>query len=231
MRRALSLTTALLAAVLLAGCNIVVSDQPWFGAEDSVGRLGLREGLWAVMTDGDCRFDETLSAERWPECASAKIVRGDQLLSYEWVDAETAGGPRREFLQWQTDVILLADGDPMILQLRNVDATGERGEGGVVAPYYYVAVHPLERDDAGRIVRLERWLVECGPLPKAADDAKGEDTSHVTDRPFPGLTVNGNVCTAASVAALRRAALASQAMGQAAGIRPSPAHWVRDGWH
>ena len=52
------------------------------------------------------------------------------------------------------------------------------------------------------------------------------DTIHlVTDKPFPGLTVIDDVCTAESVEALRQAAVLSEAIGT-----KEKSRWVREGW-
>jgi hypothetical protein len=48
----------LLAAVLLSGCNQVICEHPWFTSEDAVDVPKLRDELWTIASDSDCRFDE-----------------------------------------------------------------------------------------------------------------------------------------------------------------------------
>ena len=62
---------ALTAALLLAGCNGVVSARPWFGDADSIGAPRLREGVWRVVPQPGrpCPVDEGRPLETWPDCA------------------------------------------------------------------------------------------------------------------------------------------------------------------
>jgi hypothetical protein len=82
-----------------------------------------------------------------------------------------------------------------------------------------------EPDGTGALVRLAYWPVLCGPPPP--DDPHRDDEPVVTVRPFGGLTVEGDNCTAQSLEALRGAARASQTL-------PAWDHlelrWLRPGW-
>ena len=82
---------------------------------------------------------------------------------------------------------------------------------------------------------FETWFIQCGPLPEPKPsprpkkgswtDQADELPPSVTDKPFPGLTVIDDVCTAENAEALRRAAVLSEALGQ-----KEKSRWVREGW-
>ena len=221
----------------LAGCNSVVSMEPWFTAADAQGVPKFRDGLW-MAAEAHCRVNVARSVERWPDCASAMFVRGDERLTMEW---ESRSGRRGAFVGWGPDPALIVTGEPLIGQYdlaasAMASAPDESEvvmeEEGAEPPwrYHYYAMKPRRFDEQDRLVEFETWPISCGPLPEPkpawrSDDELAEAESNVTDQPFPGLTVIGNNCTAESVEALRRAAVLSE---------PLEAHrtarWVRDGW-
>ena len=236
MNRALCVLVPTAFLLGLSGCNNVVSNEPWFTAADAQGAPELRDGLWVKIGDDHCRVKLEKPAERWPECANSFYVRGGEWLTMNWDDTD---GRKRLFEGWTSLSPILAAGNPVILQLdegSEPQASPSDPDEIVIGdeePYWrysYGAVRPTELDGQGRVVAFELWVVQCGPSPQRELKAGVEYPllslmeGYVTDRPFPGLTVVGERCTAESVDALRRAAGANRDLGQVA-------RWVRDGWH
>jgi hypothetical protein len=219
----------------LAGCNLVVSEEPWFTAADAAPVPALRDGLW-IQAEPGCRVDEARPAERWPECANATFVRGDERWTMRWEPVRRG----RRFAGWEpgdaelSDGLLIDNGDHLIVQdpppAKEIGQVTEEGSREV---YAYAAMRPILHDDQGNVTALEIWFVRCGPLPEAderrgrsrRDDDAEQAASYVTDRPFPGLTVVENDCVATSVEALRKAAVLSEALGP-----PFEMRWLREGW-
>lgn len=247
MNHALRLAAAAALLVGLSGCNVVLSDEPWFTTADAQGAPKMRDGLWR-NDDPDCRFDDSKPAERWPECADPSFQRGGEAWSMRWKDSDERGRHRRTFAGWEQDraeddVLFVANGDHLIVQLAMQGQVDEPSPGEVhdeAEPpktrvfNAYGAVLPVRRDEDGNVTAMETWAVQCGPLPEATRSAGGrrggrnapeERSDSVTDRPFPGLTVAEQNCTAESVEALRRAAVLSASLGD-----HNRYHWVRDGW-
>ena len=240
-----------LAAMLggLSGCNTLVSDEPWFTEADAQPRPTLRDGLW-LSAEPDCRVTAARPAERWPDCASASFVRGQETWSMRWDDTDERGRRRKTFAGWEladphAGWLLVANGDHLIVQQRAsvAEATtppsreGDREARGSVPPNYtYGALRLLGQDEEGKATAMEFWLVQCGPLPEQLSSrrqrrrARTAETATaqagVTDRPFPGLTVVDDNCTAESVDAVRNAAVLSEALEP-----PMQMRWVRPGWH
>jgi hypothetical protein len=239
------------AAILLglSGCNLVVSADPWFTAADATPTPMLRNGLW-MSAAPDCRFDQAKPAERWPSCAGAAFVRGEERWSMRWDDTDARGGRRRTFAGWESgdypfnDGLLVANGDHLIFQFQSdgepdaspSDTVGEGAGEAESRAYMYGAIRPVRFDDEGQVEAFETWAVQCGPISeperspaerrRMRDDPDfAEEPNYVTDHPFPGLTVVDNDCTAESVEALRRAAVLSEALGDKEAFR-----WVREGW-
>jgi hypothetical protein len=232
----------------LSACSVVVSTEPWFTEADAQPVPAFRDGLW-VSAEPECRFDETRPAERWPGCASASFVRGNEHWSMQWNDVDHRGRRRRTFAGWELHgpppgALFVANGDHLIVQFQaeeeaaaaSPDETDTAGEEQDSLAYMYVALRPLRRDENGKLTATEMWSVQCGPLPekrpsqgrrhRSDDDQPALTEGNVTDRPFAGLTVGENVCTAESVSALRNAAVLSEALQP-----PTQQRWVREGWH
>ena len=243
-----ALRVVVLAAILLglSGCNVVVSEEPWFTAADAAPAPVLRDGLW-LSAEPDCRFDEAKPAEQWPDCADATFVRGEERWSMRWKDTDKRGRHRRTFAGWASDNplgegLFVANGDHLIVQFRSEGTsdvppdTAAEGAGEAESPaYMYAAIRPAQHDEKGKATVLETWGVQCGPLPepnpsprrkgRSRHDEPEQATASVTDRPFPGLTVVDNNCIAESAEALRRAAVLSEALGN-----QSKTRWVREDW-
>lgn len=206
-------------AVLLGGCNLVISEQPWFTEGQAGPRL--RPGVWVNLDPAGCTFDFAQPVENWPECAEPMIVRGDDYILREEADRE---GPPR----WQTVRHLVVAGTPLIDQIewRDKDETGERTR----KVYFYTGLAPTAYAADGAITEVKRWLVQCGPMNPAPRKPKsGPRPQTVTKRPFPGLKVEGTNCTAANAEAVRGAAKASEAISGNDRSSPMIGRWVRDG--
>ena len=87
----------------------------------------------------------------------------------------------------------------------------------------YGALRLLRHDEDGKVIAIESWWVQCGPLPQ--EDPPTLTGGNVTDRPFAGLTVVDDNCLAESADALRNAAILSEALKP-----PNRMRWVREGW-
>lgn len=219
---------AILAAVALAGlsgCNVVVSEEPWFTEADSEGVPTFRDGLW-LRAATDCDVDVAAPPEQWPECADATRIRGREWLGMRWTDPEDG---QRTFVGWETIPMLIAKGDPMVIQL-SANALGPpvavEADADVIdlddvdeftGGYLYAAMRPTKLDQNGEVVAYETWPVLCGPEPAARGAGTDEDPfvgPYVTRHPFPGLTVVGDQCVADSSDALRAAAILSDPLAQ-----------------
>jgi hypothetical protein len=228
--------------LLLGACsNRVVSDSPWFTREAEANAPHLRPGLWVEMTTvkkwaTECRFDERKPLDTWPDCASGYLVRSGEVLELSWSESTEQGRTIRTY-DWSSRVHVLAAGDPRIDQVEGCQGLLKPrqevpvGSSQPVDPdgYCYDAVRPTKFDAAGQIAAIVTWPVFCGPWPsKKQSDRTGRE---VTDRPFPGLHVVYENCTAESETALRKAARASERVAVSAGLWPVEAHWVRDDAH
>lgn len=222
----------------LSGCNNVVSNEPWFTAADTEGAPELRDGLWVMITDAPCRVKLEKPAERWPDCADPFYVRGGEWLAMQW---DETGRSKRIFERWESVPMLLARGDPAIFQFdQGIERPAPAADPDEIVledsephwRYTYAAMRPTERDTQGRTVAIEFWTIQCGPLTAREFEGGVEYPllslmeGYVTERPFPGLMVVGQDCTAESVDALRQAAASSRSLGE-----PAPVRWLRDGWH
>lgn len=229
---------AMAALMALAGCNMVISDKPWFAAGDPSVRLA--DGLW-VMEKPDCKFDPAAALPAWPECAQPLFVRGGAFLTPP--DNHDPDAPKDRHLdvpleRWEATVPVLAGGDPIIVQL-HLEA-GPKSDVSIQPerlPYLYLAMRAGQRDPDGTLRAMRMWPVFCGPPPaKKAGSARNKVSSldqladeTFTSAPFPGLKRADPGCNADSVAALRGAAAKSEAVAVANGVPPIDSHWLRAG--
>jgi hypothetical protein len=210
----------------LCACNLVVSEEPWFDEADAVGVPAFRDGLWLTVAEPNCQVDETLPAERWPDCAGAAYLRGSEWLTMEWEQVGKSKRARRRFVGWSAASGLVANGSPLIVQTMFEPQPEDEATSAISSdpepdrPYVYLALQPTRRDETGRVTAFELWPVRCGPEPEGAKPGP------VTDRPFPGLTIVEYNCKAESVEAVRQAAMLSEPIGEHMRSR-----WVREGWH
>ncbi len=217
---------ALGVALLLGGCNIVVSKTPVFFAADGAGAPVLKTGLWLGEKD-DCKFDETQALAKWPDCADPLFIGPNQIHG---VGAK-AGRPQP---------YLIAAGDPAVIQAQfdinlntgaDASATGNATASASASakmegepPYAFLGIHPLIQDAQGRVVRMEEWPVMCGPPPpEPKPNTPPDKARYVTEHPLPGLKIEGQVCTPNGKAAVLNAARASRNYGSL-----QKSHWVRE---
>jgi hypothetical protein len=184
----------LAAAVLLAGCNVVVTPTPLFSASDHPAGAVPRPGVWRTEQKPDCAFDVAGPLANWPECAGGVALRDDGTAGYY---DRASGKP-----VWKTQPLLFVPGTPMIGQAQVMVAGATFP---ISKPYAYVGVRPIRTDSAGRIVAMSIWPVQCGP------PAPG-DTLSMTKSLLPGLTAKPGdlACTTTDPAAIRAAAKASE---------------------
>ena len=219
----------LVAGASLSGCNMVVSERPWFEAPSGPQ---LKDGIWAMLDTEDCAVDPAIALPDWPDCARPVLVRGGEYLGPASGDDELPPVQRLDPARWDKIVHVLADGTPQIDQIaskRPVSASGPPVDGvDVDKPFYiYTAVQPVATDGTGQITARRRWPVLCGPKPSRKAGMTGR-SRFVTDKPFKGLKIDGDSCTAKDLAALRRAAAGSEAIAGGDGYSIIISRWVRD---
>ncbi|MBX7248115.1 MAG: hypothetical protein K1X35_03595 [Caulobacteraceae bacterium] len=223
----LRLLLLVVAALMLGGCNLVVSEHPMFAARDAVGSTQFRPGVWASRKP-DCAFDAAKPLKDWPECAGGGVLTRDRLVDRDGKEKDSA--------------YVLAGGEPRVMQFEF------RGDDKGKVLYLFMGVEPLRLDDKGRIVEARLWLAQCGPMPpkpdpaaKPAEDKPLADMTEdeiqrsmeaaiadtVTREPFEGLTVHDGMCTPRDQAAVRNAASRSLGITEPDGI--TTLYWVRDG--
>lgn len=250
-------------ALLLGACNRVYTSEPLFAIDETAGAPALREGVWrtdyslavspedllqAQMMEGlakdglDCPVDETKPAKAWYPCGHWVLAVGREMRSWriEFTEADMRrmrrGGPLKPPSkgQWKSVSYVIADGEPMILQVA-VPVKDMYGpeyasdeDGHPMTQYAYFGVVVTRRGADGRIEALESWPVLCGPPPPPppADSEDPEDRRWPrpsTLEPFAGLEMEGDqACTADSPEVLRAAALASRTLATSNGA----ARWV-----
>jgi hypothetical protein len=187
------------AALMLAGCDFVMTVTAMFTPGDAAGAPVLKPGYWSSTV---CTADG--AAARAPICAGGYLLTRTEMREVMPPGDSGALGPQRG----QTETYLLVAGDPMVMQIAytNPEVSPEPGA------YIFVAVEPTARDEAGRIVAAEVWPVICGPAappPKPDAPVDMDGFPPATDHPFPGMTLDDVGCLPADKAALFNAAKAS----------------------
>jgi hypothetical protein len=214
-----------------------------------------------VNVEQDCRFDESKPVERWPACADATFFRGRERWQMQWDEEETGnwGRHRRSFAGWERDESIIANGDPLIGQLRmqgdtgpdeelapttgtgpipasEDDAGGGTGEQQGRSFYLYYAIRPTARDEAGRVTAIEAWGVACGPLPKPLLPAKGSRRNRASEELAEDTpSVTRQPFPGLTVVDDNCVAESVEALRRAAVLSETldehgKSHWVRDGW-
>lgn len=231
---------------LLGGCNIVVSEQPWFTGEQATGAPRLRPGVWVNAASPDCEFDEAAPFGSLPECAGPAMVLADGTYAGlpKPEKRDRPGFAMTDPRTWDQIRHVLVAGEPMIDQLsakdafRNEDDDDADENGPMKSGFIYLAVEPSSFDPEGRILAVQIWLVQCGPIErgtlsvasgaKRSTEAKAENLFPVTRKPFKGLKMVDDVCMATSELALRNAASKSKsiATGEQDGV--TRRRWLRD---
>ena len=217
-------TVALLgAALLLGGCNLVMSETPVFTASDAAGAPPLRPGIWAAPQP-DCDFKTSDPLDKWPKCAGGAAITTDAIIaaadpSLMTPDQAAPAQPKTMRVPY-----VLAAGDPRIMQIHFVLPIDPAIKA---AFYYFIALKPIAHDADGRITDAEAWLIQCGPPPPPSADSSGKpNQGAITDHPLPGMKVEKGECTPDGKAAVINAAVPSLAW---AGDQVGKLHWVRDG--
>jgi hypothetical protein len=215
----------LASALMLGGCNLVVSQTPVFSAADAAGAPSFKPGFWASPDPG-CDFKESAPFDAWPKCANGSEIQRDAIVGTmepTTVTAssgdKTASGPKKVALPY-----VLAAGDPRVMQ---VDLHIPEAGLGQLGFFYFVAVKPTRFDDDGRITAAQLWPIQCGPPPppQTTQSTNGNDVTKgaVTQHPLPGLKVDNGECTPVDKDAVRNAAAPSRAWADNVG----ELHWVR----
>jgi hypothetical protein len=193
-----------LAAAALSGCDLVVSKTPLISPADTRGAVMPREGWW-VRVDDTCRFDARKPVRKWPRCLDSALVRPAVTAGFNAVQ-----GFNTELGAWESYPFLMTPGDPQLVQYE------DRRDGWSV--YYYYGLKPVTRDKEGRMTEALIWFAQCN----RSDDAIGGEVAE--PRLPPGLSPDGetNDCTAADVATVRAAVVASH------GPDDMRLRWARD---
>ena len=202
------ITIVIVAVLFLGGCKLVVTPTPMFTRADEAGAPALKPGLWRFDNAANCVVDESKPLIDWPRCAGGVVLKAGEAGYYE----RATGAP-----VWTTQPVILAAGTPRIAQ---VQVTLSGAQANSVRPFAYGGVRPTAFDAAGAVTAFALWPVLCGP-PAAASAGAAPPAALP-----PGLTddPDGRACRAASAAAVRGAASASEAWS-----RRLTAHWVRSG--
>lgn len=145
--------TAVLAlgtAVLLAGCGkpslVPYSRKPLVSEAEARAAPALRQGLW-LKVDPDCPFEIEKPRGAWPDCATALVVRENEMLWLYSADVISE------------DRFRLAAGLPTILQVQSLPITPP-------AEWRYYGLRPTI--EGGEIVEYSSWPAMCGPYGTAA---------------------------------------------------------------
>lgn len=204
------------AMLLLGGCNMVMTTQPMFSKADEAGAPRLKPGVWTSGGDASCPLDEKTPMATWPKCADGVVIGDGAIMASQTVAGRSATS---------TIDFVMAAGNPRVLQLHGIEMTP--GSGLTLANYFYGALRPTKTDAQGMITGYTGWIVSCGPPSPPATDGAGGKPLVGTNAPLPGMTMepDGQNCTAASPAAIRNAAAASEKWSSST----SASHWVRDG--
>ena len=208
------------AALLLGGCNLVVSDTPVFQPGDAAGAPPLKPGLWAAPDPG-CAFEAASPLSKWPDCANGTVIGPNAIvgtLTATGVTLENGKPPPKTV---RLPYVLVA-GDPRVMQ---VDM--RMPELGKLGVFYFVALHPTAFDTDGRITAAQAWPVQCGPPPPANETPTEKDPTKgfVTEHPLAGMKLENGDCHPAGRAVVLTAASASRAWID----RIGEMHWVRAG--
>nr|WP_137676050.1 hypothetical protein [Parerythrobacter lutipelagi] len=194
---------AIASAAALSACNIVVSDKPMFGEAADASQF--RPGIWLGEQDEPCEIDTDAPFEDWPACANAMII--DEDGDFIQIDEETGERERGE--------VSYSHGSPSLIELLVEENPMDKGTPLESELYLYLAYRPTSRDAAGLVTEFAGWLVSCGPTDKG---------KFVTEHPFAGLRLEGEVCVAEDLDALRNAAAQSEELE----IDISRVRWVRE---
>ena len=202
---------AALGCAALAACNGVVSTTPLFSESDAQGQPQLRPGVW-VNDHKDCAFDERAPIDQWPGCLDHFVVRPGAIVSSHSPDTPPSS--------WTVNPIVLARGDPAIVQVTMDDKSGPPPS------YDYLGLRPLKLDAQGRVIAFKTWPALCGPPPPGDDGGDPTLTRHPIDGATPRPATHD--CLVTAQGPVRASARLSEAWDDDTEGRDH-AHWVRDG--
>lgn len=204
----------LAAAVVLGGCNMISTETPMFDAADA-GAPALREGVW-LIDDPECVVDDRAPASTWPECANWMLLEGGMM--------KFPGETGMSGLGDDELPVVLTGGTPRVWQVTLKSPKDDK------AMNLYLGFEAIETGADGRIVRYRSWPGQCGPLPPPPPGGPDKPADLVTQRPFPGLTVQKDgTCTPRDEAALRDGVARSQALDP--GRLKEEGRWIREAWN
>jgi hypothetical protein len=167
---------ALSAALALGGCA-VTSETPLFKPGDAAPHQ-LAQGAWALHGPG-C---DVAAGQPTPDCALPFLVQGDRLMMDPAGAASAMSklGPMAESANdtGGPNEFLLVEGDPEVLQLRDLAKSASGAE--TAGHRSYMAFKPLHRNAEGKTDKGIMWFITC---PKAVGGT-------------PGIKTNGQGCEA-----------------------------------
>lgn len=202
------------AAALVAGCNMVESKRPWFGATEADHTTRFKPGIWR----SECPPDTPAT------CARREIEVTASEFRLPPIRASVPAPPDMDVVSETQVSYLIAVGDPHILQVRMRAPPRFQREPGANT-ILYLGVDPSERDADGQVVAAQIWVLVCGPEPKEGDANFGlqDEQGSVTNHPFEGLTMtDGFNCAAKDRSTLMRVARETKTMKGAL----LPVRWV-----
>lgn len=207
-----------LSTLFLAGCNMVVSKEPWFTKADASGAPRLKEGVWR---------DVSCSRENITHCELIEVTGGG-LRRPEPARPSKGDAQIRAQMPEMKASYLVVPGVPEIIQVEFRVRGKDPSEGHEIeeTTIGYLGFAPTERDADGQVVAAEVWPIVCGPQPREGDANYGltDEQGSVTNRPLPGLVmIDGDVsCSAKNRDALLQAARETRTMDGA----PMKVHWI-----
>lgn len=212
--------------LVLAACGpappTAAPEGPLFSAADAAGAPAIKEGLW--LADGpDCKVDADQSAYEWPACARWFVIRGGERQTFAPSQTD------RRLGTWLRERIVVAAGEPRIVQTSGITAQGEAVIG-------YLAMSPFAQDpDGGPINALQTWTIDCTPPTRQElrnhwlhehPDKAGEELAPKPEPPPEGLVTYPGYdpqCRPRTKEAVRGAAIGSRTLAVRTVYR-----WVRD---
>lgn len=114
----------------------------------------------------------------------------------------------------------LRAGDPLLIQAQLVSQDGS-------SLSLFGVIEPQSRDSQGQIDAVRLWRIVCGPPPDAEAAKPNKGDGALTDRPFPGVEMNGDHCIVRDKIVLSSAARASRA---AITNMPLTYRWIGERW-